>query len=202
MSISAGDRFGRLTVVSEGKLSGRNRYWNCICDCGNKKEICYSSLSRGSSKSCGCLNSEMARKRKTTHGKSGSLAYIVWTNMKARCLNKSHKSFHRYGGRGILVCKEWMSFDNFFSDMGEPLPFQEIDRIDNNGNYCKENCKWSTSQEQSENRITNRTFIHNGNEKTISQLSRESGINYFTLRARLVKLNWDIDRALTKKSGV
>lgn len=199
MAISIGDSFGRLTVVSKGKISGRNRYWICKCECGVTKEICYSSLSRGSTNSCGCLNSELASSRRVKHGLSKTEIYDVWVNMKSRCLNQSNKSFHNYGGRGIKVCERWMQFDNFFADMGEPPARHEIDRIDNDGDYLPSNCKWSTKQEQCENRRSNKLFTVNKQQKTISQLSREYGINYFTLRARLTKLNWDIDRALTIK---
>lgn len=201
MSISIGDKFGRLEVVRQGKLSGRNRYWVCVCECGKEKEICYSSLSRGVSKSCGCLNSELASKRKTTHGLSKSSIYDVWMNMKSRCLNPGNSSYDNYGGRGVSICNRWLKFENFYSDMGDPPLSHEIERINNNGNYEPSNCRWSTKQEQCENRRSNRTFCYRGEEKTISQLSRDSGINYFTLRARLVKLKWDIDRAMTQKPG-
>lgn len=199
MSISVGDSFGRLVVIRQGKLSGRNRYWICACECGKEKEICYSSLSRGASKSCGCLNSELSSKRKTTHGLSKSAAYNVWINMKSRCLNPNNSSFDNYGGRGISICKRWLNFENFYADMGEPPAAHEIDRIDNNGDYAPSNCKWSTKHEQSENRRTNRIFYYKGEIKTLSQLSRASGISYFTLWARLVTLKWDIDRAMTIK---
>jgi len=198
MSISVGEKFGMLTVISLGDLKGRNRYWNCLCECGNEKSICYSSLSRGKTKSCGCLNAKLASGRRLTHGKSKYPVYNVWINMKARCLNSENPSFKNYGGRGIKICDRWMKFENFLSDMGEPLGQLEIDRIDNDGGYSKDNCKWSTIKQQSENRRSNRRFIFNGELKTISQLSEQSGINYFKLRARLLRLNWDLNKALTK----
>ena len=197
MSISVGDKFGLLNVISAGALRGRNRYWLCLCECGNQKEICYSSLSSGRTKSCGCLNSKLASDRKFLHGKSKTPIYSVWTNMKARCLNSENSSFKNYGGRGIKICDSWMNFENFLNDMGEPLEKLEIDRIDNDGDYRKDNCKWSTVKQQNENKRSNRRFMLNGESKTLSQLSEESGVNYFKLRARLLRLNWDLNKALT-----
>lgn len=197
MSVSIGDKFGKLTVVSAGILSGRNRYWLCLCECGKEKAICYSSLSRGKTKSCGCLNSKLASERNKTHGKSKSSIYDVWVNMKSRCLNPENKSFKNYGGRGINVCDRWLDFSRFYSDMGETCSTLEIERINNNGDYEPKNCKWATHKEQSVNRRTNNRFVWNGESKTISQLSEESGVNYFKLRARLLRLNWDLERSLT-----
>lgn len=195
-----GDKFGRLKIIEQGKLVGRNRYWICICECGTKKEICYSALSNRKTKSCGCLNSELASLRKTTHGFSKTRIYFIWTSMKSRCMNKKNHAYENYGGRGITVCNSWLnSFENFLIDMGNPENHFEIERINNDLGYSKENCRWATSQEQSENRRSNCKYLDKGEYKTISQLSREYGIPYFTLRARLKILKWDFGRAITKR---
>lgn len=197
MSISIGDKFGRLTVISAGILRGRNRYWFCLCECGKEKAICYSSLASGKSKSCGCLSASMASHRNTKHGKSKSPIYDVWINMKARCLNKKNTSYKDYGGRGIKICERWLNFENFFSDMGDLSETMQIDRKNNDGNYEPSNCQWVTRKQQSLNRRSNRRYIWKGKSKTMSQLSEESGVNYFKLRARLLRLNWDLERSLT-----
>jgi hypothetical protein len=200
--ITIGGKFGRLTILQKGKIVGRNRYWLCSCECGKAKEIAYSSLSKGATKSCGCLNAELASARKKTHGKSKSSEYFIWLGMHQRCNDKNCKAYGNYGGRGITVCSEWSGnngFETFLSHMGVKPKNASIERRDNNGNYCAENCIWATYKEQANNRRTNVNIEFNGTRKTIQQLSEEYQIPYFTLRARIVVLNWPIERALTEK---
>lgn len=128
--------------------------WKAICNrCGGSIEVSPTYVKNGNTKSCGCLNK---RKRNnwqlTTHGKSQTKAYKTWAAMKQRCLNVNHTYYHNYGGRGIKVCKRWLTFENFFADMGDRPPNLTLDRINNEGNYCKSNCRWASHEVQGKNR--------------------------------------------------
>ena len=151
--------FGRLLVI---KRVGSDKYgcalWLCLCDCGNIVIIRGASLTAKNkpTQSCGCLHSENAKKAKTKHGHctrvTRSTEWIAWKNMKTRCHNINAQYYKDYGGRGITVCDRWNSFENFLADMGpKPSPDYSIDRINNDGDYCPENCKWSTAKEQRTN---------------------------------------------------
>ena len=121
--------------------------------------------------------------------------------MKARCLNKNDKSYKNYGGRGITVCPEWVNdFMIFYKDMGERLQGLTLDRIDNNGNYCKENCRWSSPKEQNNNTRRNRFITYNGKTQTIAQWADELGINYHMLICRMNR-GWGAKRTLTESSN-
>ena len=148
-----GNRYGRLTVISFSRSKNKKRRWNCICDCGNKTEVVGSNLGRATF-SCGCLQQENTRLgNNATHGMKNSLEYSVWVSMKQRCLNQNHMAYHNYGGRGITVCERWMKFENFIEDMGvRPSKGLELDRINNEEGYCKDNCRWATRAENAKNR--------------------------------------------------
>lgn len=194
-----GQKFGRLIVVKRmdndkwGKI-----YWLCECHCRSKKVIRGNHLRSGKTKSCGCLLKEGSH---TTHGhyKNGkkSNTYHSWTNMIQRCTNPNNKAYHYYGDRGITVCKRWRnSFENFLGDMGEVSEGYQIDRVDNNGNYCKSNCRWVTSKINNRNRRDNYLETYNGKTQCLVEWSEEFGINYHTLRWRLDH-GWSIGKAFT-----
>lgn len=141
-----GKRFTKLTVIelhSKG-VSNQNK-WLCKCDCGNETVLCTNSLTRGNTRSCGCL-----RKANDIYK---SREYSSYKAMKERCNNTNHHAYKNYGGRGISVCKRWLDdFINFYNDMGKRPIGTSLDRINNNGNYEPNNCKWSTPKEQNNNR--------------------------------------------------
>ena len=146
-----GKRFGRLLVISFHAKCGKESLWSCKCNCGNIKIARRSNLLWGDTKSCGCFKKELH----TTHGMTTSLEYKVWEGIKARCENENTPNYNNYGGRGIMVCKEWSeSFEKFYADMGKrPNKGRyTIERKDNDGNYESNNCKWATYTEQSRNK--------------------------------------------------
>ncbi len=148
-------KFGRLTVIKETKKrnSCEHVVWLCKCDCGEIREISSHSLKSKNTTSCGCYHKEICFKHgHTFFKKKNTISYFCWDAMKQRCLNKNHKRFKDYGGRGIKVCERWMVFKNFLEDMGEKPKEMSLYRINNDGNYTPENCKWSTAKEQANNR--------------------------------------------------
>ena len=182
-----GQRFGNLIVI---RKFGNNKYnhvlWSCKCDCGNETIVSSSGLLGGSTKSCGCLAKP--------HGMFGTRFYKIYQGIKQRCNNKKDHAYHLYGGRGITICDRWKNFINFKEDMYESYldhckEFGEkqttIDRVDVNGNYCKDNCRWATYKEQANNKTTNHIICVNGENMTVTQVSEKYGINYQTILHRL-----------------
>ena len=132
----------------------------------------------------------MRNKMNYSHGLSGTLEYYAWQNMKRRCFNPNTKRYSDWGGRGITVCDRWLNFENFLADMGlKPTPKHSIDRIDNDGDYSAENCKWSTKAEQQNNQRTNRLITIEGKTRTIAQWTKEMGFGEFVIYSRL-KAGW------------
>ena len=146
-------KFGKLFVIGDYKQGdGKSKLatWLCKCDCGNYKRVASSSLKSGITKSCGCLVPQKTRKPER-HGGTRSPTYSTWTGMKSRCDNPNAPYYSHYGGRGITYCKEWESYKNFLADMGERPKGLTLDRINGNGNYEVDNCRWATPAEQSRN---------------------------------------------------
>lgn len=145
------------------------------CKCGNIIEVTETALRNSHTKSCGCFVGEKCRSRNidnSTHRMTGTRTYKSWDTMKQRCFNLNFNCFHRYGGRGITICTRWLeSFENFHADMGDRPEGMSLDRIDNNGNYEPENCRWSTAKEQANNRASNQKVTLNSQQYSVSALS-------------------------------
>ncbi len=197
----AGEKFGRLIAVRRtGTSKSGYALWLCICDCGKTIVVRGNNLTSSNTKSCGCFQKDRTVEINTTHGhgKKGQRPkiYKSWHKMIQRCINPNHKAYHNYGGRGITVCKRWRKFENFLEDMGEhPGKEYSIDRIDNNGNYCKSNCRWVTRKEQNRNKRNNHLITYNGKTQCISAWAEELGIGASVLWYRLK--HWSVKKALT-----
>ena len=145
-------KFGRLTVIEmTKKRKNRHVIWKCVCDCGNEVFVASNNLLCGQTRSCGCLQRELASKNNTVHGMRKTRIYNSWAHMIDRCNNPNNAHFKDYGGRGISVYKRWYKFENFFADMGEMPDELTLERKNNNGNYEPKNCKWATRLEQQAN---------------------------------------------------
>lgn len=201
--IVIGEKFGRLTVVDYfGKNKHGHNLWNCECECGNHKIVSTGALNSGSVKSCGCLWEENKKALKTRvvkkHGMVDTQEYHAWNGMRQRCYNKNSPKYKNYGARGIKVCDRWLnSFENFFADMGKaPFGFS-IDRIDVNGDYTPENCRWADDVTQCNNRQFNFKVTFNGITETLRYWSEKTGINKSALYLRIHRRGWDVEKALT-----
>ncbi len=193
--IKKGDKYNKLTAIRFiERKNGSRQYWLFKCDCGNEKIIEGSSVKVGSSKSCGCSRSEL--KNNFKHGMTNTRIYGCWNAMKNRCLNKNTFDYKHYGERGITVCEEWLDFENFYADMGEMPENKTLDRKDNSGNYCKENCRWATHEEQMNNTRRNHFLTYNGKTQTLAQWAKELDINYCVITSRAY-YNWSIEKILT-----
>ena len=189
----AGVTQGNLTVLYEdGKDSMGNRLWVCKCKCGNTVHKPNNALYQGAktcSVSCGVTTSNKER-AKHNHAKDGvrTKVYTAWISMKERCNNPNQAHYHRYGGRGITVCRRWDKFENFLADMGEPpTPKHTLDRINNEKGYSPSNCNWVTRKEQSNNRgVTLRTEI-DGEVLTLVQIAEKYKVNYMTIFQRYAR---------------
>lgn len=196
-----GQVFGNLTVISYiGKRGPRHHYWTCHCNCGVIREVTSSNLIRGNTRSCGCLRIKISRERTTTHNAYHSPEYKVWSRMIDRCCNKNNKSFSNYGGRGIIVCEQWLGingFSNFINNMGNrPTSKHSIERIDNNKNYEPNNCHWATKTEQNRNKRNNRMLTYNEITLCVTEWELKLGFPLKSIHNRLQK-GWSVPDALT-----
>lgn len=200
-----GQKFGRLTVVEFAGIGRENRaMWNCKCDCGKTIVVSGKSLRNGNTNSCGCLSIENATKRivlyNTKHGCTHTRLYRIWAAMKNRCNNSKGYAYNRYGNRGIKVCEEWQTFQQFYEwAMQNGYKYGlSIDRIDNDGDYCPENCRWATAKQQDNNRSSNKIVEYNGEKHTISEWADILGMHQDTLGQRLKSKNYSLEKAMTE----
>jgi len=179
-----GKRFGKLIVL---QMIKHNKAF-CMCDCGTKKIILKTSLTRKKrpTLSCGCIHKEDLIKRNTTHGLSKTRGYKTWLNMMKRCYDPNCSSFEDYGLEGIKVAKCWHNVETFLKDMGQPKPKMELDRIDCDHGYSPWNCRWATKKQNQLNRINTRWVIYEGEEMCAMDCAKLLNIPYSSF---LYKLN-------------
>lgn len=195
----SGQRFGRYTVLhrdtDQFSANGKRRTkWVCKCDCGNVKSVGAYDLRAGHILSCGCYKKQIKRAQLTRHGAilggKPTRLYRIWDSMKARCYDPNKNYYSLYGGRGIQVCNEWRYSFEAFQEWALNNGYDDtltIDRIDADGNYCPENCRWSTIKEQNNNKRDNHYLTYKGETKTLAQWSEVTGFPYHTLSARVRK---------------
>ena len=182
--VEVGEKYNRLTIIE--LLPGAKV--RCRCDCGNEIITRRDQVKEGISRSCGCYHKEVTGAIHRTHGLTHHKLYKPWPNMRSRCKNPNAAKYELYGGRGIMVCGEWdndfMAFYNWAIASGwkEGL---SIDRIDPNGNYCPENCRWVDMETQANNRSNNIYVEYNGERMTISQLEKKTGLKRNEIQKRL-----------------
>lgn len=187
-----GKKFGRLTVLEETNKRGVSGsiYYLCRCDCGNYRIVNGTGMRNGSSSSCGCYNKEIITKKDKIYNTN---LYGVLNSMKQRCSNPKDKAYKNYGGRGIKVCDEWKNNSRTFFDWALKNGYVKgkwIDRINNDGNYEPNNCRWVYPSEQQNNKRTNHYLEINGIKKSLSQWAKEKNINRATLERR-IELGWN-----------
>ena len=191
-----GRRFGKLVVQKE---VGHNKYgyiqWLCLCDCGNTVIASTNVLKRGARKTCGCYYPKLFVNNKRL--------YSVWRGMRTRCENKNNNRYNAYGGRGIKVCDEWKSFESFLEwsmkngyDPNAPRGKCTIDRIDVNGDYCPENCRWVDAKTQARNSTRNHIVTIDNESMPLVEACEKYGIKVVTVKMRMRK-GWDEVSAIT-----
>lgn len=202
-----GQRFGRLTIVKRAYVNDAfaGARWLCRCDCGGETITRGGNLHSGKTRSCGCLQREVASKLGKTkpgllHGDSASNLtpeYRAWNAMLNRCRNSKVPSYPEYGGRGIKVCDRWReSYPNFLFDMGRrPSPSHSLDRKDNNGNYEPSNCRWATRLEQDFNKRCTKMIKYRGETITALDAARISGLGIKTINRR-IRRGWSAADAI------
>lgn len=204
IEINSGDKFGKWTIIEEiaPKIISKKprRMFRCKCECGNIGEVQLACLRNGHSTSCGCEQKKRASETQTKHGLAEKHPlYCTWKNMKKRCNNPNTSEYKNYGGRGISVCESWSNnFQEFYnwainSGWSKELT---IDRIDTNGNYCPENCRWATIEVQLNNTTKNHYIEYNGETYTLSTLAKYLNIPYNIVRYRLSNCKWNIEQLL------
>jgi hypothetical protein len=195
-----GKVFGRLTVIErvENNKSGRSM-WRCRCECGKECIVLGKYLLNGGTRSCGCLKVEELKKRSSSHKMSNTPLYKKWQIMNTRCNNSNRDHYQWYGGKGIKVCEEWRKFENFYNWAMENgySDGLTIERVDISKDYEPNNCKWITLKEQSFNKANTRWLSFNGKTQSLTKWAEELELPISTLKTRIYKYKWSIEKALT-----
>lgn len=197
-----GQKFGKLLVVSREPSKNGRAMWLCKCECGNYTTVKGNKLSTGHTKSCGCLQIYKASKLNRTHGESKTRLYKTWQGIKKRCYNTSNRDYIHYGGRGIAVCDEWRNSYLTFKDWAINNGYSDnltIDRIDVNGNYEPNNCRWVTMKQQARNSSHNRYVTINNKTHCLSEWCEILNLNYRNVLNRINNLGWTVSEALELK---
>lgn len=197
-----GKRFSRLLVIEHAGRKWHSNMWRCLCDCGNEKIVLQSHLVTGHTKSCGCYRVDIASQKIYEKGDIHNTLYVKWGSIKGRCYRKSVKQYKNYGGRGITVCPEWHDF-KAFKKWAIATGYKKgdtIDRIDPNGNYCPENCRWATQKQQANNRRNNRYIEFKGERLTAAQWAERLGFSRKAIIKRL-DAGYTVEEALTIQKG-
>lgn len=199
-----GKRFGRLVVIEEADIKDKfhRTMWKCKCDCGNEIIVPYQRLKLGQTRSCGCLAHESLVKRNIRHGDSvrgkRERLYGIYSSIKTRCYAKDDPHYERWGGRGIKMCDEWFNSYESFKEWAMNNGYADnltIERIDNDGDYCPDNCRWATVKEQARNKRNNRYLTYNGEKKCLGEWCEIYNIPRSTLRNRVVR-GWTPEECL------
>lgn len=188
-------QYGRLTVR---RFDQERKRWLCECTCGGEVFVRADHLKDGHVQSCGCLSAEKTKERFTAHGQSGSRLHRIWVGMKQRCTNTNRASYENYGGRGIRVCDEWANDFAAFLDWAAKTGYKDdlsIDRIDFDGNYCPENCRWATMYDQQRNKANNRIVSTEDGEVVLSDYCKKQGLPYHMVLKRVLR-GWDTQKAI------
>lgn len=192
-----GERYGKLTVIeSAGTNKHQKRLWLCRCDCGKKTTVATGTLRSGLTKSCGCMQTSGIAGAQATHRMSRTRVYNIWIGLRDRCNNPKNADYATYGGRGISYDKRWDTFTNFYADMGEPPPNYSIDRIENDGNYSKANCRWASALIQARNSSQATPVTIGGRTMLLMDWANEVGISPGAMTGR-IKRGWTIEEAVT-----
>lgn len=195
-----GKKYSRLTVIERaGSTAHKKALWKCRCDCGNEVIIIGSHLLNDNTHSCGCYKREITSERMVSHGKSNTRLHHIWKNMRQRCSNPHKPDYKYYGGKGITVDDIWNDYE-VFAKWAIGNGYRDdltIDRIDVNGNYCPDNCRWVSMTEQARNMSRNRVITYNGESHCLSEWGEILGINDKVLGHRINAYGWSVERAFT-----
>jgi hypothetical protein len=197
LDVKIGARFSFLKIIKR-----ENRKWIAVCDCGTITKTTTQQIERGSSRSCGCMRSALLSKASKTHGETvggkRTPEYAAWVGMVYRCETKTSQSYKDYGGRGVKVCKRWLSsYESFLSDVGRrPSRFHSLGRVDNDKGYFPKNVKWATRKEQERNKRSSRRVTINGVTKCLVEWVNDLKLTRALVESRIYLMGWSPKKAL------